>query len=113
MTLADISILVLILLFAGTALKGFNLGLGAFAAAFGVSVLAGIDVEKVIEAFPGDFFIMIVGVTALFGVAHLNGTLDWMLDGILRLVRSNATLASIFHGVARARDSRAAERIRF
>src|SRR5690606_4080483 len=47
------------------------------------------------DVFPGDFFIMIIGVTALFAVAQLNGTLDWMLEGILRLVRSNATLVAL------------------
>lgn len=95
MNIADISILVLVLLFAATMLKGFNLGLGALAAAFGISSLAGLETAKVIEAFPGDFFILIVGVTALFGVAQINGTLDWMLDGILRLVRNNATLVAL------------------
>lgn len=95
MTIADVSIIVLILLFAATMLRGFNLGLGSFAAAFIISTVAGLKADEVIQAFPGDFFIMIVGVTALFGVAQINGTLDWMLDGILRLVRSNATLVAL------------------
>ncbi|WP_426937414.1 SLC13 family permease [Brevibacterium sp. LE-L] len=95
MNIADVSILVLVLLFAATMLKGFNLGLGSLAAAFGVSTLAGLESAEVIASFPGDFFIMIVGVTALFGVAQINGTLDWMLDGILRLVRNNATLVAL------------------
>lgn len=95
MNIADISILVLLLLFTATMLPGFNLGLGCFAAAFAFSLWAGFETGDINALFPGDFFIMIVGVTALFGVAQINGTLDWMLDGILRLVRSNAVLVAL------------------
>lgn len=95
MNIADISIVVLLLLFAATMLPGFNLGLGSFAAAFAFSMWAGFETGDINALFPSDFFIMIVGVTALFGVAQINGTLDWMLDGILRLVRSNAILVAL------------------
>ena len=95
MTIADISIVVLLLLFAATMLPGFNLGLGSFAAAFAFSIWAGFKTGDINSLFPSDFFIMIVGVTALFGVAQINGTLDWMLDGILQLVRRNAVLVAL------------------
>lgn len=95
MNIADISIVVLLLLFTATMLPGFNLGLGCFAAAFAFSLWAGFEPGDINALFPGDFFIMIVGVTALFGVSQINGTLDWMLDGILRLVRSNAVLVAL------------------
>ncbi|GAA1774289.1 MULTISPECIES: SLC13 family permease [Streptomonospora] len=95
MTIADVSIVVLLLLFAATALRGFNLGLGAFAAAFLVGLAAGIPSEEVTAFFPGDFFVLIVGVTALFAVAKINGTLDWLLDGLLRLVRGRVVLVAL------------------
>lgn len=102
MTIADLSILVLLLLFAATALRGFNLGLGAFAAAFLVGTATGIPSDEVTGFFPADFFILIVGVTALFTVAKINGTLDWMLDGLLRLVRGRALLVALVPFVAGA-----------
>lgn len=102
MTIADLSIIVLLLLFAATALPGFNLGMGAFAAAFLVALAAGITAEDVTGFFPGDFFVLIVGVTALFAVAKVNGTLDWLLDGLLRLVRGNVLLVALVPFVAGA-----------
>src|SRR5699024_7819186 len=102
MTIADLSIAVLLLLFAATALPGFNLGMGAFAAAFLIALAAGIASEDVTGFFPGDFFVLIAGVTALFAVAKVNGTLDWLLDGLLRLVRGNAVLVAMVPFVAGA-----------
>ena len=102
MTIADLSIVVLLLLFAATVLRGFNLGLGAFAAAFLIGAATGIPSEEVTGFFPADFFILIVGVTALFTVAKINGTLDWMLDGLLRLVRGKALLVALVPFVAGA-----------
>lgn len=102
MTIADLSIVVLLLLFSATALRGFNLGLGAFAAAFLIGTATGIPSEEVTGFFPADFFILIVGVTALFTVAKINGTLDWMLDGLLRLVRGKALLVALVPFVAGA-----------
>ncbi|GAB3474046.1 SLC13 family permease [Nocardiopsis coralliicola] len=102
MPLADVSIVLLLLLFAATALRGFNLGLGAFAAAFLIGLAAGVPPDAVTGFFPADFFILIVGVTALFAVAKINGTLDWLLDGLLRLVRGKAVLVALVPFVAGA-----------
>lgn len=102
MTLADLSIVVLLLLFVATALRGFNLGLGAFAAAFVLGMVHGLPVEDITGFFPSDFFVLIVGVTALFSLAHINGTLDWMLAGLLTLVRGNVVLVALVPGVAGA-----------
>lgn len=102
MTIADFSIVVLLLLFAATALPGFNLGLGAFAAAFLIGLATGIPSEEITGFFPADFFILIVGVTALFAVAKINGTLDWLLDGLLRLVRGKVLLVALVPFIAGA-----------
>lgn len=95
MTIADVSIVILLLLFAATALRGFSLGLGAFAAAFCLGLAEGVPAEDVTGFFPADFFVLVVGVTALFAVAQVNGTLDWLLDGLLRLVRGRAVLVAL------------------
>jgi di/tricarboxylate transporter len=94
-TTADLSILVLVALFAATALRSFNLGLAALPAAFLVGLVAGVPAEDVTGFFPADFFVLIVGVTALFAVAQLNGTLDWLLGWMLRLVGGRVALATL------------------
>lgn len=84
--MAVASIIVLVALFVATLLPAFDLGLGALAAAFVIGLVAGVPAADVTGFFPADFFVLIVGVTALFAVAHLNGTLDWLLGLLMRLV---------------------------
>ncbi|MEU6644541.1 SLC13 family permease [Saccharomonospora sp. NPDC046836] len=95
MTMAVVSIVVLVALFAATLIPAFDLGLGALAAAFIVGLAAGVPADEVTGFFPADFFILIVGVTALFAVAHVNGTLDWLLDLLLRLVGGRLVLVPL------------------
>ncbi|GAA1809313.1 SLC13 family permease [Actinomadura chokoriensis] len=90
--MAALSIIILVALFAATLIPAFDLGLGALAAAFLLALAAGVATDDVTGFFPADFFVLIVGVTALFAVAHLNGTLDWLLDLLLRLVRGRLVL---------------------
>ncbi len=85
--MATLSIFILIGLFAATLIPAFDLGLGALAAAFLLGVAADVATDDVTGFFPADFFVLIVGVTAMFAVAQYNGTLDWLLDLMLRLVR--------------------------
>ena len=34
--------------------------------------------------FPGDIFVVLVGITYLFGIAQLNGTVDWLVNLAMR-----------------------------
>lgn len=95
MTMADVSIILLVVLFAATLLPAFDLGLAALSAAFLLGTAAGVPIDEITGAFPADFFVLIVGVTALFAVAQLNGTLDWLLDLLLRLVRGRLLLVAL------------------
>ncbi|MFE9008453.1 SLC13 family permease [Streptomyces sp. NPDC007875] len=95
MSMADVSIVVLIALFVATVLPRFNLGLAALPAAFLVGLASDRTADEVTAFFPGDFFVLIVGVTALFAVAQINGTLDWLLDGMLRLAGGRAPLVAL------------------
>lgn len=95
MTVADVSIVVLVALFAATLLPAFELGLAALAAAFLVGLLAGVPADDVTAGFPGDFVVLVVGVTALFAVAQLNGTLDRLLDLMQRLVGGRRALVAM------------------
>lgn len=93
MTIADVSILVLVGLFvAASVSRRFDLGLAALPAAFLVGLAAGIPADEVTGFFPGDFVVLIVGVSALFVTAHLNGTLDWLLDRLLALTGGRLVL---------------------
>jgi di/tricarboxylate transporter len=87
MTIADLSIAVLALLFVGTLVPRFSLGLAAFPAAFLVATAAGVSPKELTGFFPSDFFVLIVGVTALFAVAQATGTMEWILAQMLKLVR--------------------------
>src|SRR5690242_17477546 len=93
--MADVSVIVLIALFAATLLPRFNLGLAALPAAFLVGLAAHRTADEVTAFFPSDFFVLIVGITALFAVAQINGTLDWLLDGMLRLVGGRVLLVAL------------------
>ncbi|MFD5455419.1 hypothetical protein ACFWIR_10215, partial [Streptomyces olivaceus] len=95
MSMADVSVVVLVALVAATLLPRFNLGLAALPAAFLVGLAADRTADEVTAFFPADFFVLIVGITALFAVAQLNGTLDWLLDGMLRLVGGRVLLVAL------------------
>ena len=89
MSVELISILVLVAVFlAGTVLP-INMGALALVAAYVVGVyvvepgtLLGEEenVDGVFLGFPGDLFIILVGVTYLFAIARDNGTVDWLVD---------------------------------
>lgn len=94
-TMAVLSIIVLVALFVATLKPGFDLGLAALSAAFLLGLAAGVPANEVTGFFPADFFVLIVGVTALFAAAQLNGTLDWLLDLLLRLVGGRLLLVAL------------------
>ncbi|NLU74759.1 SLC13 family permease [Streptomyces sp. HNM0575] len=88
-----ISILVLAVIFVVATTRSVNIGALAFAAAFGVGTLAaGFDAEKVFSGFPGDLFVVLVGVTYFFSIARANGTTDWLVHAGIRLVRGRVVL---------------------
>lgn len=95
MTMATLSIIVLAALLAATLIPGFDLGLGALAAAFLLGLAAGVPTNDVTGFFPADFFVLIVGITALFAVAQLNGTLAWLLDVLLRAAGGRLVLIAL------------------
>ena len=82
-----ISILVLVAIFALATLLPINMGALGFAAAFLVGTLAAdFDSDKIFEGFPGDLFVVLVGVTYLFAIAQGNGTIDRLVAWAVRLV---------------------------
>ncbi|MFD5802076.1 MULTISPECIES: SLC13 family permease [unclassified Streptomyces] len=88
-----VSILVLVVVFVIATTRSVNMGALAFAAAFGVGTLvADLDADGIFAGFPGDLFVVLVGVTYLFAIARANGTTDWLVHAAVRLVRGRIAL---------------------
>ncbi|MCZ9348826.1 SLC13 family permease [Streptomyces mutabilis] len=88
-----VSILVLVVVFVIATTRSVNMGALAFAAAFGVGTLvADLDADGIFAGFPGDLFVVLVGVTYLFAIARANGTTDWLVHAAVRLVRGRVAL---------------------
>ena len=84
--------MLLAVLVVGT-LRPVNLGAIAFVAAFAVGTLvAGENIRTIYSGFPPDLFILLFGVTYLFGIASMNGTVEWLVNKAAGLVRGNAAL---------------------
>jgi hypothetical protein len=83
-----LSIAALVALFAIATMTPINMGVLAFAAAFVIGGwVSGIAPADIFDFFPGNIVIAIIGITLLFGIAQLNGTVDLMIRGALKLVR--------------------------
>ncbi|MEU0298359.1 SLC13 family permease [Streptomyces sp. NPDC006175] len=88
-----ISILVLVVVFVIATTRSINMGALAFAAAFVVGELvADLDADGIFAGFPGDLFVVLVGVTYLFAIARANGTTDWLVHASIRLVGGRIAL---------------------
>ncbi|WP_447034909.1 SLC13 family permease [Streptomyces sp. DSM 118878] len=88
-----ISILVLVVVFVIATTRSINMGALAFAAAFAVGELAAdLDADGIFAGFPGDLFVVLVGVTYLFAIARSNGTTDWLVHASIRLVGGRIAL---------------------
>lgn len=94
MTPVIVSIVVLVAMFVIATVLPVNLGALGFVAAAGVGVLlAGMSLDDVLAEFPGDLFLLLVGLTYLFAVAHQNGTVDLLVRWSMRLVRGHLVAA--------------------
>ena len=77
MSLAVISLSALILALALSSISSINVGFLAIVLAWLVGVYAGgMTVDQVIAGFPSSLFLTLVGLTVLFSMAQVNGTLD-------------------------------------
>ena len=73
-----------------------NVGVVSLAFAWIVGVyLGGIPIAQVIGAFPTQLFLTLVGVTLLFGMAHVNGTLERLAARAVALCYGNAGIIPV------------------
>ncbi|MER5390500.1 SLC13 family permease [Saccharopolyspora sp. NPDC002686] len=78
---------VFVLAFAVAAMRNVNIGIVLFPAACAVGLgLAGMALDDVIAGFPLSILVLLVGVTYFFGIAHSNGTIQWLVDTALARV---------------------------
>jgi di/tricarboxylate transporter len=83
-----VSIIVLVLIVLIASLRSVNMGAVAFLGAFLVGVLIfGQSEDDLFSGFPGDLFVVLVGVTLLFAIAKANGTVDWLIHMGVRAVK--------------------------
>ena len=85
-----ISIIVLIAVFLVSTTLGINMGVLGVVAAFGLGTALGVSEDDIFAGFPGDLFVILVGVTLLFGIASNNGTVDWLIQAAVRAVKGRA-----------------------
>src|ERR687896_379504 len=112
-----ISIVVLVAMFILATIRPINLGALALVGAFGVGTLvADMSEDDIVGAFPGDLFVILVGITYLFAIATNNGTIDWVVRASIRAVRGRLVaipivmfcLAALFTGIGAPAPSVAA-----
>jgi di/tricarboxylate transporter len=86
------SILVLVAIFVIGTLRPINMGLLGITAAFIVGSAVGVSEDDIFAGFPGDLFIILVGVTYLFAIANNNGTVDWLVHAAVKAVGGRVAL---------------------
>ncbi|ANL64645.1 dicarboxylate-carrier MatC N-terminal [Rhizobium phaseoli] len=83
----------LIAMFIVATIQPINMGALAFAGAFLLgSMTIGMKTTDIFAGFPSDLFLTLVAVTYLFAMAQINGTIDWLVECAVRLVRGRIGL---------------------
>jgi di/tricarboxylate transporter len=80
------SVVTLVIVFALATVLPINMGVLALTGAFLLGAASGLSNDEVLALFPGDVFVLVVGITLLFGVARANGTMALFVQAALRLV---------------------------
>lgn len=83
-------------------LRKINIGVLMFAAASAVGIgLAGMPLDEVVSGFPVGILVLLVGVTYFFGIAHVNGTIDRIVESSLaRVGERTALLPTVFFALS-------------
>ncbi|TDD46185.1 hypothetical protein E1286_21675 [Nonomuraea terrae] len=88
-----IALIVLVLVFLIATIRSINMGALALVAAFVVgTTVFGVAVDDVLDGFPANLFVILVGVTYLFALAKTNGTVDWIVHRAVVAVRGRVAL---------------------
>ena len=69
-----------------------NMGALALVATFIIALLSHLPAKDIFAGFPGDLFVTLVGITYLFAIAKNNGTVDWLVQKAVWLVRGRVAV---------------------
>jgi len=92
MSPATASVCALLLAIAVSCTSRINVGLLAIPLAWGVGVYAGRPADAVLAGFPSALFVTLAGVTVLFTLAEINGTVGLLARRLLGLARGRHAL---------------------
>ncbi len=88
-----ISIIGIVLVFLVATTFNVHMGVLALVAAFVVgTAFAAQSTDDIFSGFPGDLFVVLVGVTFLFAIARNNGTVDWLVHMCMKATGGRAAL---------------------
>jgi len=88
-----IALIVLVLVFVVASIRSVNMGaLALVAAAVVGATVYDVGPTQVLSGFPGNLFVILVGVTYLFALAKNNGTVDWIVHAAVRAVGGRVAL---------------------
>ena len=88
-----ISILVLVAIFLVATVLPVHMGILGLVATFVVGTfVVDMEADALFAGFPGDLFVILVGVTYLFAIAKANGTVDWLVQASTRAVGGRIAL---------------------
>ncbi|MQA94384.1 MAG: C4-dicarboxylate ABC transporter [Streptosporangiales bacterium] len=87
MSVHVIGVLALIAIFVIGTVRPVNIGALALIATVLIGgLVVGEDFDQALSGFPPDLFLLLVGVTYLFGLAAVNGTIEWVIDRAVGLL---------------------------
>ena len=87
---------VFVAVFALASVRGVHLGILMFIAACATGVaLAGMPLREVVSGFPVGIMVLVAGVTYLFGIAQINGTVDRVIGALLKHTNGTPTAVPI------------------
>lgn len=95
MNMAIISLLVLMAVVAMGFIKKVNIGFLAIGMSVLLGLAGGMTTKAIISGFSSSLFVTLVGVTFLFGLASVNGTLDLISKKIIALLGKKTFLIPI------------------
>lgn len=93
MTVQFVALGIFVAVFAIAAIRNVNIGIVMFPVAAAVGLgLAHMKLADVVGEFPLDILVLLVGVTYFFGIAHSNGTVDWLIEAAVARVKGRDRL---------------------
>jgi Na+/H+ antiporter NhaD/arsenite permease-like protein len=96
MTVASISLAALLIAVTLSMFTKINVGVVSLVFAWIVGVyIGGLPLNQILAGFPVQLFLTLVGVTLLFGMAHVNGTLERLAARAVALCYGNAGIIPV------------------